>query len=188
MRLNVRLQRQIAELHFHDPRQSSRSIGEQVGCSHNTVTLLRRRILDSARAWSELAGLDDDELVSAMGTGSPPNAKAKVRPDWLYVRGQLELRDASLHVLWMEFREREPNGIGYSLFTDEFRAFDKSLSVAMRVPRRAGEKLYCDFAGRKVPITDKGTGEIREAHVFVCTMGASSKMYAQATWTQNESD
>jgi transposase len=39
-----------------------------------------------------------------------------------------------------------------------------------------------------VPITDKETGEIRLAQVFVCTMGASSKMYAQGVWTQKEAD
>ncbi len=188
MRLDVRLQRQIAELHFHDQRQSSRSIAQQVGCSHNTVSFLRRKIRDSRRAWDELGRLDDDELTSAIGTGPAPGAQIKVRPDWPYIRSQLELRDASLQVLWMEFREREPNGIGYSMFTDEFRAFKESISVTMRVPRRAGEKLYCDFAGRRVPITDKETGEIRLAQVFVCTMGASSKMYAQAVWTQKEAD
>lgn len=188
MRLDVRLQRQIAELHFHDPRQSSRQIAGIVRCSHNSVSLVRRKILDSGRAWQDLSCLDDDELVLAIGSAPAAGVRAKVRPDWLYIRSQLEIRDANLHVLWIEFRESTVNGIGYSLFTQEFRAFEKSVSTSMRIARRAGEKLYCDFTGKKVPITNRDTGEIRYANVFVSTMGASSKMYAEATWTQSEED
>jgi transposase len=109
--------------------------------------------------------------------------------DQLRANSKLTAAEYAMPVLGLIFLRHADNRFkAYSMFTAEFRAFEKVLSVTMRVPRRAGEKLYCDFAGRKVPITDKETGEIRLAQVFVCTMGASSKMYAQGVWTQKEAD
>jgi transposase len=39
---------------------------------------------------------------------------------------------------------------------------------------KAGEKMFVDYAGLKVPTTDHETGEAREAAVFVAALGASS--------------
>src|SRR5690606_7661698 len=49
--------------------------------------------------------------------------------------------------------------------------------------RRAGEKLYVDFAGSTVPLTDG-----KRAQVFVSAMGASSYTFACATEAQKLED
>ena len=38
--------------------------------------------------------------------------------------------------------------------------------------------------GQTVPVTDRATGEIRDAQVFVAVLGASNYTYAEATWSQ----
>lgn len=48
----------------------------------------------------------------------------------------------------------------------------------------AGDKVFVDYSGKKIPIVDRHTGEIREAEIFVAVLGASSFTYAEATWTQ----
>ena len=35
-----------------------------------------------------------------------------------------------------------------------------------------------------MPVTDRGTGEIRDAQIFVAVLGASNYTYAEATWSQ----
>ncbi len=50
----------------------------------------------------------------------------------------------------------------------------------MRQEHRAGEKLFVDFAGPRVPITCRFTGELRYAAVFVAVLGASNYCYAEA--------
>ena len=55
----------------------------------------------------------------------------------------------------------------------------------MRFNHRAGEKLFVDYAGHTIAVIDKRTGEIREAQIFVATLGASNYTYAEATWTQS---
>jgi transposase len=58
----------------------------------------------------------------------------------------------------------------------------------MRQDHRAGEKLFVDYAGHTIPIVNQHTGEIHEAQIFVAVLGASNYTYAEATWTQNQSD
>ena len=48
-----------------------------------------------------------------------------------------------------------------------------------------GEKLFVDYAVHTVGVTDRHTGEIRQAQIFVAVLGASNYTYAEATWTQS---
>ena len=45
-----------------------------------------------------------------------------------------------------------------------------------------------DYAGQKVPIIDRTSGEFKEAEVFVAVMGASDYTFAEATWSQSLPD
>jgi len=51
----------------------------------------------------------------------------------------------------------------------------------MRQEHRAGEKVFVDYAGQKVPVTDPRTGQVTEVPVFVATLGASSYTYVEVT-------
>ncbi len=53
----------------------------------------------------------------------------------------------------------------------------------MRQIHRAGEKMFIDFAGPTIPLTD-GT----RAHIFVAAMGASSYTFAYATERETTAD
>lgn len=55
----------------------------------------------------------------------------------------------------------------------------------MRQEHKAGEKLFLDFAGPKIPYIDLETNEVREASVFVAVLGASSYTFAFATADQS---
>ena len=58
----------------------------------------------------------------------------------------------------------------------------------MRQTHVAGEKLFVDFAGRKVPVIYPSTGEIRESHIFVAALGASNFIYVEACWSEGAAD
>lgn len=53
---------------------------------------------------------------------------------------------------------------------------------------KAGDKLFVDYAGHTMPITDPRTGEVTEAQIFVATLGASNYTFAEATLTQTLPD
>jgi hypothetical protein len=50
---------------------------------------------------------------------------------------------------------------------------------------RAGEKLFVDWAGAKIPIYHPDAGEIDSASLFVAVLGASSYTFVHATRNQD---
>jgi transposase len=58
----------------------------------------------------------------------------------------------------------------------------------MRRPHAAGERLFVDFAGQTVPVTDPITGTVRQAQIFVAALGASNYTYAGGRWSQGLAD
>jgi transposase len=59
----------------------------------------------------------------------------------------------------------------------------------MRQTHLGGDRMFVDYAGDTVPVVvDRLRGEIREAHIFVAVMGASSLSFACASWTETLPD
>lgn len=58
----------------------------------------------------------------------------------------------------------------------------------MRQTHTPGERLFIDYAGQTVDVTDGSTGEIRTDQVFVAVLGASNYTYIEATWSQQLPD
>lgn len=50
----------------------------------------------------------------------------------------------------------------------------------MRQDHVAGDVVFLDYSGKKIPIADPLTGEIREAEIFGAVLGASNFTYADA--------
>ena len=62
------------------------------------------------------------------------------------------------------------------------------LNITMRQIHRPGEKMFVDYSGKRLPITNRETSEISMAEIFVAVMGASSKTYVEAGRSQQEPD
>ena len=81
----------------------------------------------------------------------------------------------TLQLLWFEYREAHPDGYQYSRCCDRYREWRGRLDVVLRQVYRAGEKAFVDYAGPAVEVTDRRTGEIHGAKVFVgvlaCALG-----------------
>jgi transposase len=58
----------------------------------------------------------------------------------------------------------------------------------MHIEHKAGDKLFIDFAGEKLKILDKETGELKSVEVFVAILGASQLMYVEAIESQRVED
>ena len=94
----------------------------------------------------------------------------------------------TLMLLWQEYKAEHPDGYQYSRFCQHYRGWAGRLSVSMRQTHTPGEKLFVDYAGPTVAITNPLTGEIRQAALFVAVLGASNYTYCEATWSQGLPD
>jgi transposase len=95
----------------------------------------------------------------------------------------------TLQLLWEEYSAAHgERAYGRSQFCEHYKQFRKTLCRSMRQTHRAGERVFIDYSGKKMSVVDTETGAIREAEIFVASMGASKYTYAEATWTQSLPD
>jgi hypothetical protein len=128
------------------------------------------------------------EAMLYAGNGRRQGERRKAEPDWAHVHHELRRPGITLMLLWEEYRQREPDGYGYSRWCELYRAWEGRLSPTMRQAHPAGERMFVDYAGQTVDVVDPGTGEVRPAQIFIAVLGASNFTYAEASWTQRLAD
>lgn len=108
-----------------------------------------------------------------------------IAPDWGRIHRELDRKGMTLMLLWREYVAAHPDGRTwrYTQFCEHYKAFAQRLKRSMRQHRRAGEKLFIDFAGPTVALSDGS-----RAQIFVAAMAASSFVFACATLAQRLED
>ena len=187
-RLSMRRIKEVLRLH-HESGLGQRQIGRALSISHATVREYLRRAEGAGLSWPLPATLSDTQLEQRF---FPPPimipAGERPLPDWPAQHTELKRKGVTLFLLWQEYKTVYPDGYQYSWFCELYRAWSSKLDVSMRQTHKAGEKMFVDYAGQTLPITNPETGEIREAQIFVATLGASSYTFTEATWTQTLPD
>ncbi len=143
----------------HVAGHSERRIAAAIGISRYTVAEYLRRAMVVGITWPVPSELDDSALEARLF--SPAFAvRESPRPqlDWPRLHAELRRAGVTLLLLWEEYRTGQPDGYGYSRFCDLYRDWRVGISPTMRQTHVAGERMFVDFAGQTVPITDPFTG------------------------------
>lgn len=167
---------------------SERKIARSCNTARKTVSEYLSRASEAGLSWPDVADLAEEELHARLFPPAAPTGSSRPLPDWAYVRKEAARPGVTLLLLWEEYRTEHPDGYGRTQFYTKYRAWCETLEPVMRVVHKAGDKVFVDYSGQKVPIANPKTGEVREAELFVGTLGASSYTYAEATWTQTLPD
>jgi len=157
-----------------------------VDCSDEALT----RLLSKPPVASAATPAVTPTAIAAAIAAAAPSAPKIVAPDFPAIHQELKRKGVTLQLLWQEYREGN-DGLrtyAYSQFCERYRRFAKTLKRSMRQTHHAGEKLFVDYAGQTVPITDALTGEIVSAQIFVAVLGCSNYTYAEATLSQQLPD
>ena len=131
--------------------------------------------------WQSTADLDEASLERRL-LGRSAQETRLIEADFAQVHIELRRKGVTLVLLWQEYRAANAGRRtwAYTQFCEHYKAFAKTLKRSMRQHRRAGEKLFIDYAGPTLALAD-GT----RAQVFVAAMGASSYTFACATVDQS---
>ena len=100
-------------------------------------------------------------------------------PDMEYIHKELRRAHVTRHLLWEEYRADHADGYSYTQFCEHNRRWKAPLEVTLRQRHIAGEKTFLDGAGKTLSWTDKATGEIHPAYLFVAVLGASNYTFAE---------
>ena len=85
-------------------------------------------------------------------------------------------------LLWQEYRQKHPDGYGYTQFCEHYARHRNSLprEAVMHLEHAFGDCLQIDFAGTPLEYIDRSTGEVVKCPVLVCVLAASGYTYVQA--------
>jgi transposase len=186
-RLSMRQIKEVLRL-YYECRRSQRDIAQVVGASRSTVWDYLHRARLAQLTYEQAMQLDEATLDARLFPPVPASRVARPMPNWPLVHRELGKKNVTLDLLWNEYKAQEPDGYGYSWFCQHYEQWAAALPVTLRQTHVPGEKLFIDYSGNRLGIVDSHTGEIREAELFVATLGASNYTYAEVTWTQQLPD
>jgi len=167
-----------------DAKLSHEQIAGALGISKGVVTKYVRLAAAAGLDWPTVQGADEITLERRLLV-APQKPRNHVQPDYGRLHQELRRKGMTLMLLWEEYRAEHADRqtYAYSQFCDNYRRFARQLKRSMRQIHRAGEKLFIDYAGPTIALTDGS-----RAHIFVAAMGASSYTFAFATPRETMAD
>jgi len=178
-KLPVRKIREVIRLH-HEVELPNRATARVCKVSNSTVGEYLARADQAGLGWPPPDGLSDSDMYQRL---FPEKGKAKGSkrplPNREEMHRELSKRGVTLTLFCQEYREKHPDGYGYTQFRVHYQRWNKAQTSTMQIPRKGGEEMEVDYAGMTVPITNPETGEIRRAQVFMATLPASNYTYAE---------
>lgn len=163
-------------------RQIAHSLSISLGVVHKYLTLARLASL----SWPLQEGLDDQELKKLLFQRKRSgHQKHYTPPDCEWVYKELKHKGVTLRLLHEEYKSLYPETFyQYTKFCDIYQRWKKQQALSCRQTYQAGDCLCVDYTGPTVPITDKHTGRLHKASIFVAVLAASHYTYAEATLDQ----
>ena len=180
--------KQIITLHLDG--YSNRKIGVSLSISRNTVNAYMRLFKGSDYTFKDLLSLDSTGL-EALFPSQTTIANERYDVLMLYFEGMNKARNhPGFNFLYHygEYIQRVKQPYGYTQFMEHYRRKYAKIKGSMKLEHEAGKELYIDYAGKKLHIEDKQTGEIIPVEVFVTILPNSQYTYVEASMSQKRED
>jgi len=166
-------------------------ISLKAGVSRNSVKSYIRQFIAMDKSLEEILCLKDSELEQLFLSKPVKEPEHRLKELISYfpeVDKALKKKGNTLHKLWKDYLKINPDGFKHTQFNEHYRQWSKRTNATMHIDHKAGDKMYVDFAGEKMQITDPDTGQVTKVEVFVAILGASQLTYVEATMTQRKED
>ncbi|MGH3850435.1 MAG: IS21 family transposase, partial [Pseudonocardiaceae bacterium] len=166
---------------------NTRELARSTGVGKTTVYEYLARAEAAGLSWPLPADMDEAAVEAKL---FPPLtadlAAGRPVPEWREVHRELKRgRHVTLRLLWLEWRESQPDGWGYSQFCLRYHGWLGHQDVVMRLEYTAGDRCFVDFAGDHMAVIDAATGAITQCEIFVAVLGCSGMLYVEATRGQD---
>lgn len=178
-------------LRLHTKGESKLKISELTGVSRNTLKKYLKIYKRLGLSLHDIEGLSDQKLDHLFGENLMPEPSDKYKALESFfptMEKELKKRGITRQLLWEKYIAINPEGYKVSQFKHHYRQWLKSSKPVMHIEHIAGDKMFIDFAGEKLHLIDKETGEITDVEVFISVLGASQLTYVEATLSQSKED
>ena len=169
---------------------SARKAAKIIGMGKTAATEYIAGFKASGLEYRCIAGMTDSELLKTMVHKKQADNPRYVdlSKQFAYFEKELKRVGVTLGLLWDEYKAGRTDHYGYSQFCHHYYQWRKEAKVSMHMEHKAGDKMFVDFTGKKLSVTNPETGGMTEQEVFVSVLGSSQLSYIEATPSQTKAD
>jgi transposase len=170
--------------------KSNRWIAKFLHSGRTTVNNYVQYLSSLDYSWQELLAMDDATLDGLFPSNITHDQVLyeQLCAYFPYYQKELTKPGCTLLNLWQKYLEKHPVGYKYTQFVHYFRQWQDRKKVSSKLEHKAGEKVFVDFAGKKLYYIDRNTGEVIEVEVFVAVLPASQYTFVTAVRSQGRED
>ncbi|MES0447175.1 MAG: IS21 family transposase [Desulfobacterales bacterium] len=182
--------REIIRLYSECRIVSYRTIARATRVSRPVVSQYLTDFKASGLSNADIQDMSDDKLLEIFNhnRGKKNEQYDILARQFEYFAKELKRTGVTLHRLWEEYKADKIEIYGYSQFCYHFQVWRSASPISMHIEHKAGEKMFCDFTGKKLTVTDSTSGAQQEVEVFIGVLGASQLTYVEAVETQQKDD
>jgi transposase len=166
-------------------------ISEQTGVARNTLRKYLREFDESGLSYEAVKDLSDSELTTLFVVDvlkDPDKVLTTLYDLFPTMLTGLRKEGATRKQAWDQYKLVNPDGLGLSAFCHRFAAWKKRVHPSMRVIHKNGDKMFVDYTGHRLCLTNKLTGVETPVEVFVAILGGSQMTYVEAVMSQKKED
>jgi transposase len=175
-------------LRLSDLGYNQTAIARSCALARSTVQDYLRRAQAKGVSYEQVSQLSGSEISALLGKGQRQPSAPVRSIDFAAVEAGLHGKGVTLSLLWQEGIDRQAWNCSYATFCRSYRQWRGTQQLSMRQVHKAGEKLYVDYSGQTLTVTDLKSETTQTAQIFVACLGASNYTFAEATPTQSSLD
>ena len=180
--------KQIIQL--HEDGSSNRNTAKVLGISRNTVNNYMRMFKASEYSMAELLNFDSATL-NKLFPGHTTIQNERYDELMQFFEGVNKARKHPGFTFLYHYKQyysQAEDPYSYTQFMEHFRRKYAKSKGSMKLTHNPGEAAFIDFAGKKLHITDRKTGELIPVEVFVAILPSSQYTYVEACLSQQRKD
>jgi transposase len=161
-----------------------------LGISRDAATKYSSLYESSGLSYSDVEAMTDADLWKSFENESTVDKSAIEDLLNTFTETEKELNRKGMTRLrqWSKYKTKNPDGYNYSRYCFYFKQWQNNNKASMHFEHKSGDKMFIDFTGSKLALTDRITGELKEVEVFVAVLGASQLTYVEAIESQKKED
>ena len=172
--------------------KGTKAMSSILSISRNTIKKYLQKFQTMDLSYEEALALSDSELSELFQEKpslSPVSERQltleKLLPSYCK---RLKRKGVTRQMLHKEYLELHPDGYARSRFNAHLQRYESLSRPIMHLEHKAGDKVFIDFAGKKLSFVDQDTGEIIDVEVFVAILPCSQLTYVEAVSSQKKED
>lgn len=177
-------------LRLHKEGESLREISNKLGIARKTASKYLAVYKSINIDYEAIIKMSDEEIYEIFINKEKPakDRYEQLSGDFARIGKELMRTGVNKYLLWEEYKTKRPDGYNYTQFCHHLNNYLESKKLSMHMEHVSGDKMFVDYAGKKLNITNPETGEMRQVEVFVAILGKSQMTYVEATESQKQQD